>query len=390
MPVQMRRYKKGSIIWMENSKAMPYFFIVQSGQLKQFLKLMDSEDVTLLNKGDTFGLIGCLTGHNYLDRMIAVEDSVVIMIKNQELIPFLAKKPEIFMRIVSDYSNRLRKINNKLFALCSRSLRDNLPDHFLEIAAFYKSHQQEMNAQYALKGYLKYGQNPATKKQIEGELAMRESAGTGAITYPERHGHHAIYKPGQIVFLEQEKGDEFYFIEQGKVKICHIDKENEFVIAILKAGEFFGEMAILNQEERNASAVAFEDTRLLVLNRTTFMNQLGVEILKNVFTSLSRRMWYSFRRSINLSYHNPVLRLYDCLDFIIESRGGKKKESSYAFDITFQDLRAMTNTLILDDHKIREFLSDENIKINYGAMTISNLSKFYDMLKLYRGRERSM
>lgn len=375
---------------MENSKAMPYFFILQSGQLKQYLKLMDSEEVTILNKGGTFGLIGCLTGHNYLDRMIAVEDSVVIMIKNQDLIPFLSRQPDIFLRIVSDYSNRLRKINQKLFQLCSRSLRGDLPDQLIEIAAYYKNHKQPVNACYALKRFVEISGNEDAKKRARSDLSALEAGGNASIDFPERQGHHAFYKAGQIIFLEQEKGDEFYFIEQGKVKICHIDRENEFVIAVLKTGEFFGEMAILNQEERNASAVAFEDTRLLVLTRDTFINQLGVEILKNVFTSLSRRMWYSFRRSINLSYHSPVMRLYDCLDFIIESRGGQKKESTYTFDITFRDLRVMTNTMDLDDHKIRDFLNDENIRVNYGAISIVNIAKFYDMLKLYRGRERVM
>ena len=171
------------------------------------------------------------------------------------------------------------------------------------------------------------------------------------------------------------------------MKISHIDKSNEYVIAVLRSGEFFGEMAILNQEERNASAIAFENTRLLVLNKDTIMQSLGVEILKKVFTSLAKRMWYSYRRSINLSYKNPVLRLYDCLDFIIESKSGQKRENSYFFDINFHDLRGMTNTLDVEDSKIRDFLNDENIKLNYGTVSIINLSKYTDTLKVYRSRE---
>jgi len=390
MPVQERRYKKGAIIWMENSKAMPFFFILKSGQLKQYLRLMDTEEVTLLAPGDTFGLIGCLTGHNYLDRLIAVEDSVVVMIRNEELIPFLSKKPDIFIKIVSDYSNRLRRINQKLFQLCSPSVYKDLPDQFLTIAAYYESQKNWKNALYALECYATLGDNPELKSKAQAEIDRIQAEQGKAPPYPERIGHHAVYQAGEIIFLEQEKGNEFYFIEQGKVKICHIDKENEFVIAVLKPGEFFGEMAILNQEERNASAIAFEQTRLLVLTKDTFINELGIEILKKVFTSLSRRMWYSFRRSINLSYRNPVLRLYDCLDFIIESRGGQKKDAAYLFDITFHDLRTMTNTLNLEDSRIKEFVGDDNIRINYGTISITNLSKFYDMLKLYRGREHSL
>ena len=111
-------------------------------------------------------------------------------------------------------------------------------------------------------------------------------------------------------------------------------------------------------------------------------------LAKKVFTSLSKRMWYSYRRSINLSYKNPVLRLYDCLDFIIESKSGQKRENAYFFDINFHDLRGMTNTLDVEDTKLRDFLNDENIKLNYGKISIINLSKYTDTLKVYRSRER--
>jgi CRP/FNR family cyclic AMP-dependent transcriptional regulator len=392
--LQERVYKKGSIVWMENSKAMPYFFILKSGQLRQYLRLMDSEEVTVHDKGDTFGLIGCLTGHNYLDRLIAVEDSVVLMIKAEDLIPFLASRQEIFLKIVGDYSNRLRKINQKLFQLCSREKYEDLPRRFLDIAEYFKTHKLDRNAAYAYLKYLAYDDEPALKEKVAAEIKALEARLGGRIApesfAPERHGAQAAYKAGEIIFLEQEKGEEFFFIEQGKVKIAHIDRANEYVIAVLRNGEFFGEMAILNQEDRNASAVAFENTRLLVLNKDTFMQALGVEILKKVFTSLAKRMWYSFRRSINLSYKNPVLRLYDCLDFIIESKSGQKRENSYFFDINFHDLRVMTNTLDVEDSKIRDFLNDENIKLNYGTISIINLSKYTDMLKVYRSRERNM
>ncbi|MBN2353154.1 MAG: cyclic nucleotide-binding domain-containing protein [Spirochaetales bacterium] len=392
--LQERIYKKGSIVWMENSKAMPYFFILKSGQLRQFFRLMDEEEVTVHGKGDTFGLIGCLTGHNYVDRLIAVEDSTVIMIKTEELIPFLAHRSEIFLKIVGDYSNRLRNINQKLFQLCSRGNYEDVPRHFLDIAEYFKAHKLDRNAVYAYRRYLAYGDDQALKTAVAAEIKAAEArVGTPlppeSFT-PQRQGAKASYRGGEIIFLEQEKGDEFYFIESGKVKISHIDKSNEYVIAVLRSGEFFGEMAILNQEERNASAIAFENTRLLVLNKDTIMQSLGVEILKKVFTSLAKRMWYSYRRSINLSYKNPVLRLYDCLDFIIESKSGQKRENSYFFDINFHDLRGMTNTLDVEDSKIRDFLNDENIKLNYGTVSIINLSKYTDTLKVYRSREHTM
>jgi len=49
-----RTYQKGAIVWMENSKAMPYFFIVKSGRFKQTLFTLHNKDLEFLNPGDTF------------------------------------------------------------------------------------------------------------------------------------------------------------------------------------------------------------------------------------------------------------------------------------------------------------------------------------------------
>jgi CRP-like cAMP-binding protein len=385
-----RMYKRGSIIWMERSKAMPYFFIVKSGQLKRFLKIMMEEDVTYLGGGDTFGLIACLTGHAYLDRLMAVKDTVVIMIDKKDIIPFLSVKPDIFLRIVSGYSNRLRKINQKLFSLCSTSPYMDLPRYLLEIGNYFKKQNLLSHYLYALTKYVEYAEDDESKKQASKLIESLKSEQNITIREPVRMGAHLIYQPGDIIFLEQEKGDNFYFIEQGKVKISHIDREKEFVIAILQQNEFFGEMAILNQLKRNATAIAFSETKLLELSKDTFMNQLGAKILEKIFTSFARRIWYSYRRSINLSYKNPVTRLYDCLDFIIQSKEGRQKDQSYFFDISFTDLRVMTNTSTEPDNAIKDFLGDDNIRYNYGKLSINKTGKFYDTLKIYLTRERSM
>ncbi|MBN1799205.1 MAG: cyclic nucleotide-binding domain-containing protein [Spirochaetales bacterium] len=385
-----RMYKKGSIVWMERSKAMPYFFIVKSGQLKRFLRIMLDEDVTFLNSGDTFGLIACLTGHAYLDRLVAVKDTEVIMIDKKDIVPFLSGKPDIFIKIASDYSNRLRKINQKLFKLCSRSPYMDLPRYLLEIGNYFKQRNLLSHYLYALSKYVEYAADEGSRQQAVKLMESLKSEQNITIREPVRMGAHLIYQPGDIIFLEQEKGENFYFIEQGKVKISHIDREKEFVIAILQQNEFFGEMAILNQLKRNATAIAFSETKLLELSKDTFMNQLGAKILEKIFTSFARRIWYSYRRSINLSYKNPVTRLYDCLDFIIQSKEGRQKDQSYFFDISLTDLRVMTNTSEEPDNVIKDFLNDDNIRYNYGKLSINKIAKYYDTLKIYLTRERSM
>ncbi len=373
---------------MENSKAMPYFFIVKSGRFKQTLFTLHNKDLEFLNPGDTFGLIACLTGHNYINRLIAVKGSVVIMIEKKNIIDFLSSKQDIFFKIVSEYSNRLRKINQKLFSLCSNSIYTELPKHLLEIAEYYRKNKMMNHYFYALSRYQQYGKNAGLKEKTQEIIRKLIETDTVELQSPEIIGSHVIFDQGEIIFLEQEKGEYFYFIEKGKVKISHIDSENEFIVAILKEGEIFGEMAILNGLARNATAIAFEQTRLLILSKDNLFNELGVKLLQKLFSSFAKRIWYSYRRALNLYYSNPVARLYDCLDFIIKSKEAQKKDISYYFDISLTDLRVMTNTLHLKEDVIKEFLNDDNIQIHFGQLSITNITKFEDTLKLYLSRER--
>ena len=92
-------------------------------------------------------------------------------------------------------------------------------------------------------------------------------------------------------------------------------------------------MAILNGAARNATAIAFKPTRLLILSKDNLFNELGIKLLQKLFSSFAKRIWYSYRRALNLYYSNPVARLYDCLDFIIKSKEAQKKDGSYFFNI---------------------------------------------------------
>jgi len=60
---------------------------------------------------------------------------------------------------------------------------------------------------------------------------------------------------GTVLFKDGESGNQMYVIHSGKVKITKKVGSVEKTLAILPAGEFFGEMAILNNEPRTASAI---------------------------------------------------------------------------------------------------------------------------------------
>jgi len=103
------------------------------------------------------------------------------------------------------------------------------------------------------------------------------------------------YEKGTNVFLEADQGDELYMIESGVVTIYRTNEAREIILAIFREGEFFGEMAVLEDEQiRSASAKAVEKTRLYVLKRNDFVRLMNnnphitVKIMKTAMGRLRK------------------------------------------------------------------------------------------------------
>ncbi len=77
----------------------------------------------------------------------------------------------------------------------------------------------------------------------------------------------AIYVPGEKIFKVGDPGDALYFIHSGHVDI--VSREGKSV-AHLKDGAFFGEMALLSDRERNATAVALSHCDIYSLPKSSF------------------------------------------------------------------------------------------------------------------------
>jgi hypothetical protein len=97
---------------------------------------------------------------------------------------------------------------------------------------------------------------------------------------------------GETIFREGDLGTEMYIIQDGKVEILkHFRGENQ-QLAVLSQGDFFGEMSILEDQPRAATARAISDVTLLQINGTTFDQMLrkNPEVAVRMMRKLSRRL----------------------------------------------------------------------------------------------------
>ncbi len=96
---------------------------------------------------------------------------------------------------------------------------------------------------------------------------------------------------GQTVFREGDPGSEMYIIESGSIDILRIDRGST-PLARLEAGDFFGEMAVLEDQPRFATALAVTPVRLLKIDRAAFSGVLSsnVEIAVRIMRKLTARL----------------------------------------------------------------------------------------------------
>lgn len=101
------------------------------------------------------------------------------------------------------------------------------------------------------------------------------------------------FAPGQVIFHLGDPGGLLYLISRGKVKISHTTTEGqEVVLAILGPGDFFGELALLDDAPRSATAVALEATETWTLHREEFMHYLtdNPDFALHVLKTLARHI----------------------------------------------------------------------------------------------------
>lgn len=101
------------------------------------------------------------------------------------------------------------------------------------------------------------------------------------------------YPKNSVILFEDDPGDALYVVVTGQVKVVLIGEDGrEVILAVLGAGDFFGEMALIDDEPRSAHVIAMEDANLLVLRREDFQSALQEHprIALGLLQALSRRL----------------------------------------------------------------------------------------------------
>lgn len=100
------------------------------------------------------------------------------------------------------------------------------------------------------------------------------------------------FSSGDVIFHEGDLGTEMYIVQEGQVEILRLGNDGPQRLALLDRGDFFGEMSILDELPRTATAVAASKARLVEINGATFdeMLRANPEIAIRIMRKLSLRV----------------------------------------------------------------------------------------------------
>jgi CRP/FNR family transcriptional regulator/CRP/FNR family cyclic AMP-dependent transcriptional regulator len=152
------------------------------------------------------------------------------------------------------------------------------------------------------------------------------------LTAQERMAIHSImlqktFSAGDVIVHEDDAENQtFFIIVSGSVHVTVLSSEGkQAILATLRSGAFFGEMAILDGEPRSASVVAAESCSLLMLYRKSFLQilQKCPKITVAMLLEMSHRLRRSNRQINSLSMMSVYGRVADVLLQLSKSNGRK-------------------------------------------------------------------
>ena len=129
-------------------------------------------------------------------------------------------------------------------------------------------------------------------------------------------GADVDYPEGKIIFSEGDEGEAFYAVINGKVRISkksNIDGTNEEVLALIREGEFFGEMALFDEGLRTANAAAHTNCTLFTITAEQFNDliktnhKLAIKVLLGFIRTLSKRLKSMNQEMVDLLFSEAAL-----------------------------------------------------------------------------------
>jgi CRP-like cAMP-binding protein len=184
------------------------------------------------------------------------------------------------------------------------------------------------------------------------------------------------YPSDRAVLMEDAWGNAVYFVVSGWVKVRRLSGEDVITLAILGKGDFFGEMAILDESPRSTDVIALSPVELLSVSAQRFIQTLfkDPQLHHRMLQLMVKRLRQTNLR-FQMRHQPPAVKLANTLIALGENYGEATDRGTEIYNIPSKDLANVTDIGVEDTSKIIAKLESKGwIKIDPAQETLHLLN----------------
>jgi CRP-like cAMP-binding protein len=198
------------------------------------------------------------------------------------------------------------------------------------------------------------------------------------------------YNPDDIIFCEYEPGKDFYILQEGRVKVTKIVSDMEKTLDIFHPGDIFGEMAIIEDQPRSATAIAIDQVKLLRFNKENFdlLLQGNPQLAFNILKIFSNRIYDAKRRLLILTLPDIESKVCDAFLMLAENQHIPPKSTNpVTFNTKVDEIAHWCGQKVSKVKEVLGSFSDTGkIQIYEDRIVVKNL---YEMFRIVNNRRKA-
>ncbi len=390
LQLQVVNFIKNAYITIEGKASNNCFYIIRSGNVL-ISKEAEKNKTETLNPGDFFGVISAMSNHNHTETAMALTDVSLIMVHKEQFPLLIQKNNPVAMKIVLSFSRKLRELDTAIAELTLKSISTEDVVNLFNIGEYYLKQSQFNHAYYAFYRFLQYCKDNENAQKAKMFLEQIKPHAKAVFLEPTKEQFKRMYPDNTMVFCEHEPGNELYIIQSGKIKITKMIDNKEVLLAVLKEGDIFGEMALLENKPRSASAIAYGDTQLMAVNKENFKNMISTQpqLVTKLISLLAERTWVVYRQLTNLKIKSKIGRTYDALLIQLEKNKIPIKHGmAHAFEFGPKELANMVGLTKEEAQTImKEIFANKKFQLVDNKITVTDIEEIKKQVDYYKKME---
>ena len=389
LQLMINTFKKGSYMVVEGKADSDRFYIIQQGQVQCYKASGSGMQPFILGPGDFVGVVPCMAGHLQIETAIALTDVVSIAVKKDQYPELIVKNTPVALKIIRTFANRMRQMNEMLTKATLNTVASETYDQIFRVGQFYEKNMRNNIAVYAYYQYLKTRPlGPMADYAKQQFVALKPR--TNAVYFEPTKDLTREYPANTMIFSEAQSGSDMFIIQSGEVAISKVVDGNEVTLALLHKGDMFGEMALLENKPRYASAIAHTNCKLMVVNLANFNQMVTTQpqLIARLTTTLAERLWSMYRQLDNANLKDPYQKMLDMLSLQIEKQRidiDRMVTKGLQTDLTPKDLTNMCGLANeIQAKAIYDFQTSSHIKMVEGKIYIKDVPELVKQTSFYR------